>query len=708
MKNKVVTALSVISILCIMSFTAMGSDAEISLSESTLKGQGTTSKLQGAPSLDVVVDYHEADSKYILLVDIPDMEYPMPVKVTVMSYDPTASSPSFSTVYETDGRIPQSKQVSVMMESALSQTSDTLRYEIFISKYNGIDLLAQATLLVKQYRVSFDNNNGSGSFDDQIVDYGSVPSEPASGSFYKDCYSFLYYSEKSDGTETAITAFDKDTYLYAIYAPAQYQVSFNGNVPTAGSHQTMGPATLTYDLPEPLPANEFVYAGYTFVGWNKDSTSTSVLYTDGETVKNICGTTGSDPVSVQDVILYAVWSADTFNLIYDGNRPSAATSDVTGVPVGTTALQSNATVTAGPAPSLTGWTFQNWNTKANGSGTDYAAGSPINDLVGKNGSVVSLYAIWNKNSYTIDYDVNIPAGAAVPDPLPTVSSTTAEYDSDVNLASFTGSVSGWSFVGWNTSPNGTGSGYAAGANGKLNLTADDGGSVTLYAYYTVAVYNITIENDGSSPLTFTYPSAVTSGSKAIILVTSTDANVYFSAVVSGAQFDNGSATAESYNGVFVIKNFTGPVTLVVTQHTDPTSSGLAGRFAIANIQNTTGGNEVSLYIDSQSTGVLPSGTVSLKGVFFDTYMESGITRYAYGNLSDRMLESAYWSATVTYSDDRDQSSNNGPKLEIGSGVRTCDAVMTTDVNVFSARAFFTPTGTSDPTDSTAWTIWSPN
>ena len=42
-----------------------------------------------------------------------------------------------------------------------------------------------------------------------------------------------------------------------------------------------------------------------------------------------------------------------------------------------------------------GYTFVGWNTKADGTGTQYEAGSQISNLTDKDGDIITLYAVWN-------------------------------------------------------------------------------------------------------------------------------------------------------------------------------------------------------------------------------------------------------------------------------------------------------------------------
>ena len=48
--------------------------------------------------------------------------------------------------------------------------------------------------------------------------------------------------------------------------------------------------------------------------------------------------------------------------------------------------------------SRDGFTFAGWNTKADGTGDTYEAGSEVKNLTSTDGEIVTLYAIWNKNA----------------------------------------------------------------------------------------------------------------------------------------------------------------------------------------------------------------------------------------------------------------------------------------------------------------------
>ena len=97
----------------------------------------------------------------------------------------------------------------------------------------------------------------------------------------------------------------------------------------------------------------------------------------------------------------------------------------------------------------TGFSFVGWNTEANGSGTSYAAGSKFSMPQG--GDV--LYAQWTPIQYQLSYDANGGGGAPASENL--------SGGTQTNLSATTPQRSGFTFLHWATSADGTGSTYSA-------------------------------------------------------------------------------------------------------------------------------------------------------------------------------------------------------------------------------------------------------
>lgn len=152
----------------------------------------------------------------------------------------------------------------------------------------------------------------------------------------------------------------------------KYIVTFNSQGGTAVASQTIASGGLVTAPAAPTRS------GYNFTGWFKEAGTVNAW------------TFASDTVS-GNLTLFAGWSAlPTFTVTYDGNQNTAGQA-----PVDSNFYISGATVTALSPGGLarTGYTFLNWNTKADGTGSNIAVGS----IFTKSPSNLVLYAKWLPN-----------------------------------------------------------------------------------------------------------------------------------------------------------------------------------------------------------------------------------------------------------------------------------------------------------------------
>ncbi len=124
---------------------------------------------------------------------------------------------------------------------------------------------------------------------------------------------------------------------------------------------------------------------------------------------------------------------------------------------------------AGDSFARTGYQFVGWNTAEDGTGTDYTPGQQIEiETAG-----LTLYAKWQKPSYSVTYDGNGHTSGQIP--------TQGTYDagSQVVVSANTGSLAriGYAFSGWNTAADGSGTSYNPGES--LIIAAD----IKLYAVW---------------------------------------------------------------------------------------------------------------------------------------------------------------------------------------------------------------------------------
>ena len=126
--------------------------------------------------------------------------------------------------------------------------------------------------------------------------------------------------------------------------------------------------------------------------------------------------------------------------------------------------------------SKTGYQFAGWGNGATGSTTVYQAGATVYVS-----SLTTLYAQWTPITYTVHFDGNGADGGSMAD-------ATWNYDQVYSVTNgYT--RNGYTFAGWNTKADGTGTGYSTSAS-ISNLTTEAGATVTLYAQWTPITYTV--------------------------------------------------------------------------------------------------------------------------------------------------------------------------------------------------------------------------
>ena len=165
-------------------------------------------------------------------------------------------------------------------------------------------------------------------------------------------------------------------------------------------------------------------------------------------------------------------SIGAYTVSYNANGGS-------GAPAAHSFYYGDGTTISSTVPTRTGYTFSKWNTKADGTGTNYNGGASYTTNAN-----LSLYAIWTLNSWTVSYNANGGSGAP--------SSQTKYYGQNLTLSSTKPTRTGYTFVNWNTNSSGTGSSYASGGT----YTANSG--ATLYAQWQIITYPVTYNMNGGT------------------------------------------------------------------------------------------------------------------------------------------------------------------------------------------------------------------
>ena len=209
-----------------------------------------------------------------------------------------------------------------------------------------------------------------------------------------------------------------------------YTVRYNKNNENATG--TTADSIHTIGVAKTLTPNGYALGGHIFNGWNKKADGTGTNYADKQSVTNLSTTNGAV------VDLYAKWTAcpagqyaeagaaecsPCLGNTYTNDQGQSAcltcpegqvaNSTHTGCVVGTyeveykknhenvTGTMANSIHTIGVAKTLTpnayklgGYIFGGWNSKADGTGTNYTDEQSVINLSTTNGAVVPIYAKW--------------------------------------------------------------------------------------------------------------------------------------------------------------------------------------------------------------------------------------------------------------------------------------------------------------------------
>lgn len=129
-------------------------------------------------------------------------------------------------------------------------------------------------------------------------------------------------------------------------------------------------------------------------------------------------------------------------------------------------------------PTRTGWTFKGWATSSTATSATYAAGANYTANSG-----ATLYAVWQRNTYTVSYNANGGTGAPA--------NQTKQYGIDLVLSNTAPTFSGWTFKGWATS---TANASAGTVNYPKGGTYQGNSAITLYAVWELTYKKPTLSN----------------------------------------------------------------------------------------------------------------------------------------------------------------------------------------------------------------------
>ncbi len=292
---------------------------------------------------------------------------------------------------------------------------------------------------------------------------GTVGVASNDGNLTRNGYTFGGWALCSGGGAVSTVNVTANVSLCAIWTGITYTLTYNVNTSSGGTGTP--PASENVTVPDTsvvldLDTGTMSATGKSFAGWSRNTSGTGPSYSPGDSFELTTNTT-----------LYAKWVTNVYTLIYNANGGSNAPSPTVGS--GVMVLEDGSNMTP---PS--GKQFDGWNTKADGTGVDFLGGDNY-DLRGN----ITLYAKWADQLFTLTYDGNNQDSGTAPLQAHGYGDV-AVSDNDYGLA-----VTGKTFDGWNTRPDGTGFDFPAGTS--YNLRAD----VTLYAQYATTLYTLTFDSN---------------------------------------------------------------------------------------------------------------------------------------------------------------------------------------------------------------------
>ena len=282
----------------------------------------------------------------------------------------------------------------------------------------------------ENYTLTYDNNGGSGCTSKSINygdEYGTLCTPSKRGyafvgwfdnnyknsplNYYADTYSDLkeafgydanrlykHYFEYGLKEGRRISQYiSSDIYntegnktIYAGWKSVVYKINYNAN----GGTGTMESDNAEFGANVTIRSNGFTRDGYTFAGWTTKSDGTD----DGYGWTGWGGTwnyaDGQYGIAENKLVLYARWEKNAYTISYNANGGSNA-------PANQSKSRDNSINLSSSKPTRTGYTFVNWNTKKDGSGTTYKAGASYNGNAN-----LTLYAQWRINKVYIKLDAN--------------------------------------------------------------------------------------------------------------------------------------------------------------------------------------------------------------------------------------------------------------------------------------------------------------
>lgn len=383
-------------------------------------------------------------------------------------------------------------------------------YGMYMNDYICYDANATYTQTAAEYTVYYD----PGTYGSPSSRYYNTKTENVTLTLLQALYSRSGYTQQGWASNPAGTTkvynlgdsytANSGTTLYPYWVADSYTINYNKGTYGTGTNTS---ATKSHGVALTLPDACFTRTGYTQTGWASDAAGTLLLY-DLE-----------EPCTKNDSFtLYPYWSRNIYTLtinpnggsMYNGASKTTSTFTTTfayGVKTylgnlfndGGVLVAYNDNTPTRVGYSFTGFTFSNGSGQKNSAGAVYYFdGQSPEENSGESGASTSAYifngnyagnvtvtANWTGNTYTVKYNANGGTGTTV--------SSSHVYGTAKALTANGFTRTGYSFTGWNTAANGTGTSYS---DKQSVSTLTTGSEIELFAQWGQATYQVVFNTQG--------------------------------------------------------------------------------------------------------------------------------------------------------------------------------------------------------------------
>lgn len=365
----------------------------------------------------------------------------------------------------------------------------------------AITISLYAQWIPNKYTISFDANGGLPVEEIREIDfgtaYGELPSTSRLGytfmGWYTDVESGKYIGKESSNVKHETP---EDITLYARWTANQYTVNLNAN---GGSFSNMTSShKISADAPFNIPnSSKVIRQGYTLVGWNTKADGSGDSYACGTDIvpAKILNQAGAT------LTLFAQWEQGVYEIIFETLGGTVDTN--------TYYVRYGEKYGQLPIPVRTGYKFDGWYSDQN-----YTVASKIAETtLFKGYESPALYAKWTAINYTVLLEMNYSGAKPV--------EIAVQGGAEIDLNDYTVMRKGYSFVCWNSLPDGTGESYVV---NQVIVPAELAGEETTIVLYAQWMSDLTAQAPTASHES---GSELFKGTKIFLSTTTPGAHIYY-------------------------------------------------------------------------------------------------------------------------------------------------------------------------------------